>query len=150
MAHVPGPKKIIKIVGATNLLKKVHFDEMIRFMIVLVNVAHKSGHLKSASRRSCARPSYPTPAPGCKVTLTATLEGWGKPWPFVFSGNPPCPHEEPTWARAKLPRGNSVHKSLGRGQLPECSPDQGGVAGMGGGTGPTTPDACLDTSQRTA
>ncbi len=46
MAHVPGPKKIIKIVGATNLLKKVHFDEMIRFMIVLVNVEHKSGHLK--------------------------------------------------------------------------------------------------------
>ncbi len=26
----------------------------------------------------------------------------------------------------------------------------GGGSGDGGGTGPTTPDACLDTSQRTA
>ena len=50
----------------------------------------------------------------------------------------------------KLPWRSRFTKRTSWCQVPDPSTDKGGVAGMGGGTGPTTPDACLDTSPRTA
>ncbi len=64
--------------------------------------------------------------------MAGTLEGWGKPWPFVFSGSPLCLHEMATWARAKLPRGNSVHKIASALAVAGPLARPGGVGGDGG------------------
>ena len=45
-------------------------------------------------------------------------------------------------APGKLPQWTPVHKIIPRRQVPGPSLDMGG-SGIGGGTGPTTPDACL-------